>query len=86
MDDGAGIDFLARRLVSLRAVSWDGPLPAPGDYLRTGRGTTAYHIVSVHPNLRPDPRSRARFRCWKVPAAQVPEDARVHAWWWSSRG
>ncbi len=86
MDGDAGIDFLSRRVVTLRAVTWGGPLPGPGDYLRTERGLTAYQIVSVHPNMRKDPRSRARFRCWKVPAGQVPEGARVHAWEWSPRG
>lgn len=83
--EASPIDFLARRLVSLRAIHWDGPLPSPGDFLKTEKGVTAYEIVSVRENLRPDPRSRAAFRCWRVPVAEVPAGARIHEWRWSSR-
>jgi hypothetical protein len=85
MLDGSGIDFLSRKLVGLRAIHWEGRLPSPGDFLRTERGLTAYEIVSVKENTRPDARSRAAFKCWRVPAASVPDGARVHEWRWSSR-
>jgi len=80
------VNELDLRVVSLRAVTWEGRLPMPGEHVATGRGLWAYRILEVRENRRRDPRSRAAFRCLKVPAASLPPDAVIHAWAWSPRG
>jgi hypothetical protein len=65
--------------MSRKRVPWDGPNPAPGDYLDCRGGAHVWHIRSVEPLRRPDV-SGARI-CLDVvqtPRSALPEAATVH--------
>lgn len=71
-----------------RLLSWDGELPEPGDCLRTAAGST-YLVLSVRPNTRPEPKSRAALQLGKLDPdeiAQLPADTRIHSFMWAPRG
>lgn len=68
-------------------LSWSGRLPEPGHYLRsTGPRTRfAYRVVVIEPA----PRGRkyaAKAALERIPIGDLPHGARVHDWYWSSRG
>ena len=65
--------------MSRKRVPWDGPNPAPGDYLDCRGGAHVWHIRAVEPLRRPDV-SGARI-CLDVvqtPRSALPEAATVH--------
>jgi hypothetical protein len=71
-----------------RLLSWEGPLPQPGEFLRTDAGST-YLVFTVRPNLRPDPKSVAHLQLGKLDGleiAELPEDATIHGFAWAARG
>lgn len=76
---------MAAGLVTLTVNSWDGTLPAPGHYLVTASGRTAYLVVEVILPRKRDARHVARLRCERSRPSDVPEGAPVHQWFWGSR-
>jgi hypothetical protein len=70
-----------------RIMSWDGPLPAVGEFLRTAAGT-AYAVIGITLNLRPNPKSLARLDLLKLTpadASEIPGDATIHDFAWCKR-
>jgi hypothetical protein len=70
-----------------RIMSWDGPLPEVGHYLRTAAGSL-YAVIGVRLNARPEPKSLARLDLLKLDAdeaVEVPADVIVHGFAWCSR-
>lgn len=68
----------------LRAEWWDGPLPAPGDFLRTSVGT-CYRVEGVRV-AGEGAETRAVFECVRLEKDAVGEDhPGVHPWSWSAR-
>ena len=71
----------------MRLLSWTGPLPEIGEYLRTDAGTV-YAVIAVRPNLRPNPKSVARLDLIKFTrseAAELPADIVAHPICWAPR-
>lgn len=70
-----------------RLITWSGPLPKRGHVLETSAGS-AYLVLSVRRNRRPDPRSVAFLHLGKLDfdeLAQLPPGTRRHAFAWNGR-
>lgn len=72
---------------STRIVAWVGPLPEPGEFLRTEAGST-YLVFSRRDNTRPKHARKSRCFCHLgklEPGEELPDDAVVHQFAWGSR-
>lgn len=67
--------------ITLRA-HWEGRDPEHGDFLKSRRGRTAYLIDQVRPASG---EHRLTLKCWRWPAVELPQGARVHEWVWDKR-
>lgn len=71
-------------LCTLTINSWTGPVPAPGVYLKSVRGRTAYEVVMFTP-ARPGAAIFGRVRCRRLLPSEIPDGASVFEWRWASR-
>lgn len=71
-------------LCTLTVLNWDGPLPLPGEHVKSPRGRTAFLIVRVD-RARPGLKHVAKFRCERKPATMLTERDVVHEWQWIGR-
>lgn len=69
----------------LTAVSWDGDLPLPGQWIRAPRGRTAYMILEVK---RPTGSATyaAKLVCERHPHSAPRFEDTVYGWQWTKRG
>lgn len=70
-----------------RLLSWSGPIPAPGEYMRTPSGTT-YLIFSFRPTRGAAPKSVGSLEMGRLEPdelAAVPAGAVIHEFQWCSR-
>jgi hypothetical protein len=75
------------------SATWEGDLPAIGDYLKSDRGTFAYRICGVHVITEGtidrgeivSMTKRATFMVERIHARDLPARARVHRWKWANR-
>lgn len=72
-------------LCTLTALTWDGPLPLPGEHVKAPRGRTAFLIVRVDRARSPGLKHVAKFRCERRAASSLTDRDVVHAWYWSRR-
>lgn len=71
-------------LCTLTVMSWGGPMPLPGEYVKSQKGRTAFLIVSVD-LAKPGLGYVAKFRCERKPAISLTPSDVAHPWKWSKR-
>ena len=69
----------------LTALSWEGELPVPGQFLKAVRGRTAFLIIEVRPSP-PGAKYVAKLVCERRSPATLHPSDKVFEWRWSSRG
>lgn len=75
-------------VVKLRALTWDGPAPRPGDMLKTATGRE-YLITRTTLDARASEYSAfsifAVVMPSRLPAAELPPGCRLFRWTWARR-
>lgn len=75
---------------TMRIIAWHGPLPEPGEFMRTKAGST-YLILTRRDNQRPKGQRKSRCFCHlgKLDQQEIeamPPDAVIHEFHWNGRG